>query len=85
MTRNQIVRLPITHEQIRYNKHGPGYVPCEVSGRWLQFSTTSHVSGGHELLEVNVMTNNGDGDRKLCELIIRKEDIVKALEQIRVE
>ena len=32
----KITKLPITHKQRQINLHDFGYVPCEVSGRYLQ-------------------------------------------------
>lgn len=45
MEKNKVVRIPISHKQRQLNKHGEGYVPCEVSSRWLQFADTGTTNG----------------------------------------
>jgi len=75
----------MTYKERKINEKGPGYVPCEVSGRWLQFP---EKSGGNfqigELMEVKVMTKGDSGnERLLCSLIITKEDLVRAINSVK--
>ncbi|HFK1761298.1 hypothetical protein [Bacillus cereus] len=77
MAEEKVIRIPISSRQRRVNERGAGYVECEVTSRWLQFH------GGHEeldLIPVDVMTEDKNGkDRKICELVLRKEDLLKAI------
>ncbi|MDM5188582.1 hypothetical protein QUF99_15035 [Bacillus sp. DX4.1] len=76
-TEEKVIRIPISRKQRRINERGEGYVECEVSNRWLQFHD---IVEDLELIPVDVMTENIDGkERKLCELILKKEDILRAL------
>jgi hypothetical protein len=55
-----------------------------VSGRWLQFSTggSAKLTEG-EYITMWVMTENSDDkDKKLCELIVTREDLQSALDLI---
>ncbi len=73
---DKIVRIPITYKQRKINEHGEGYVPCEVSNRWLQFENTSH----DDFVTVDVMTTADSGkDHKITQLLLKKEDILRAL------
>jgi hypothetical protein len=40
---------------------GKGYVPCQVSGRWLQFSEESTVLLSGEYIPIDVKTLGKDG------------------------
>lgn len=79
----KVVRIPITYSQRKINEMGEGYVPCEVSGRWLQFP--DNVSD-LRWIPVDVMTIGSDSTaRKICELVIGKEDILRAINSIEVD
>lgn len=80
MTEDKIVRIPITQMQRKLNEYGDGYVPCEVSERWLQFSKYSSENG---LIPVQVMTKGKNGDSLICELILKEHDILRALKTLR--
>ena len=62
-------------------KHGEFAVPCIVSGRWLQFSQRgSRRMGEGEVLTIDVMTEgSNDKPRKLCDLMITREDLLGVL------
>ncbi len=61
-------------------------VACEVSGRWLQFPEKSSKVSNKDLLVVNVMTlGNDDKEKKLCELVISRQDIIEMLNTISTE
>lgn len=81
----KVIRIPISREQRLLNKHGNGYVPCEVSGRWLQFGAESELIGDKNLLFVDVMTQNDSQARKICTLCISKEDIIRALSHVKAK
>ncbi|MDP1419219.1 hypothetical protein Q8G35_12435 [Peribacillus simplex] len=77
---NKLIKIPITNAQRKINEYGNGYVPCEVTERWLQFSENGSSNG---LVEVNVMTlGANDKPRKVCELVLTKENILRALENV---
>ena len=67
------------------NKLGRYAVPCQVSERWLQFpEQSSNMKQDGEWLCIDVMTRNqNDKARKLCELVVTKEDLLKVLESIK--
>jgi hypothetical protein len=68
------------HDRWR-RQHGDFAVPCVVSGRWLEFSQrgTTRIDVG-EVLTVSVMTDgSGDRPRKLCELMVTREDLINVL------
>lgn len=77
---NKIIRVPITYDQRKRNELGDGYVPCQVSGRWLKFS---EEASDDRFIPVDVMTmGENKVPRKICELIISKEDILRAINSI---
>lgn len=71
--------------QRQRNSMGDGYVPCMVSGRWLQFPKMSDgkcQSG--EFIDVSVMTlDSNEKPRKICSLVITREDIKRALKAVK--
>ncbi len=62
-------------------KHGDFAVPCIVSGRWLEFSQDgSGWSPEGEAITLSVMTDGSDDQpRKLCELIVARDELVRVL------
>ena len=65
----------------------PTDVPCEVSRQWLRFRPDSHRTQAGEFMFIDVMTalddDHGTGERKLCEVIVTREDLLRALETVR--
>jgi hypothetical protein len=58
-------------------------VPCQVSMRWLQFPETAHALRAGDFMQIDVMTvGSDDKERKICELILTKQDLVRMLEQV---
>lgn len=77
MEEEKVIRIPISSRQRRVNERGSGYVECEVTSRWLQFHGINEELG---LIPVDVMTEGENGkDRKLCELVLRRDDLLRAL------
>lgn len=77
----KITRIPISYTERDYNLHGTGYVPCNISERWLQFSKT--YCDGNGLVLVDVMTTGKDEHpRKICSLCLNIYDLKKELEKI---
>lgn len=80
---DKVVRIPISYAQRKRNEFGNGYVPCEVSDRWLQFPTEVD---SERYIPVDVMTQGAnDKYKKICELILSKEDLLRALNAIQVK
>lgn len=64
------------------NQFGQGYVPCEVSNRWLQFSEYTD----DRWIPISVMTlDKNEKPKKICELILSKEDVLRALNMMNKE
>lgn len=79
---DKIIRIPISYTQRKINQFGKGFVPCEVSGRWLQFP---EKVTDDRYIPLEVMTEgSGDSPKKICELIVSKEDIMRAINSIEI-
>ena len=82
---SKVVKFPVSYSQRIRNTMGKGYVPCEVSSRWLQFTENSggFFSTG-EYIGVNVMTlDQNEKPRKICNLILTREDLERALANVK--
>ena len=78
MDDNKVVRIPISYTQRKVNEYGSGYVPCQISSRWLQFDGI--ISKDLDFIFVDVMTKNDDGkESKICQLCLDAKDIMRAL------
>jgi len=83
---NKIKRIPIKPSQIKKNTLGPLHVACQVSQRYLQFQPDSYHCQAGEFITVDVMTElEDDKSRKLCSLILTREDLLAALENINAQ
>lgn len=70
---------------IRRIEEGPLFVSCHVSNRWLQFNPAAHydLRDDDDLLSFNVMTlDQNDEPRKLCEMIVARGDLQRALDAV---
>jgi hypothetical protein len=82
--KNKVVKIPISSTQRWRNRFGKYGVPCMVSGRWLQFSETFSAFADEEAIWLNVMTiDSEDRPRKICELCVTREDLMKVLNSIQ--
>ena len=64
--------------------HGLGYVPCNISDRYLQFDDTYHEETG--LVFATVMTGaNSESPKKLCSLCLNIHDLQEELSNIKPE
>jgi hypothetical protein len=62
-----------------------GKLRCEVSDRWIQFRPESDRFDDIEYLTLDVMTLGTDEkDRKLCELILDKDQLLDILAKLPV-
>lgn len=62
-------------------RYGNGFVPCEVSERWIQFPSKVE---DERWIPINIMTKSNDKDVKLCELIISKKDLLRAISSFKI-
>ena len=84
MSDDNVGHLRVAPGVRRRNRLGKRAVPCEISDRWLQFPETSDaVLGIGDMMVVAVMTNAFVGPRKLCDLTISREDLAKALSNVK--
>lgn len=61
----------------------PGHVSCEVSGRYILFDKFVHENG---LVLANVWSSNGKKDRKICDLVLKYDELVAAINNMhRIE
>ncbi len=86
MSNDKIKRFPYSKDRTRRLNTRKRIIPCQVSGRWLKFPKKVHIITGGGFLSVDVMTTTENSnletkDRKLCELVLLKEDLVKMLEE----
>ncbi len=82
---SKVVKFPISFSQRKRNEKGKGYVPCEVSNRWLQFPENSGgIFSTGEYIEIDVMTlDQNDQPKKICNLILTRENIERALSNVK--
>lgn len=80
----KVASLPVTSEQLVRNRIGPRGVSCQVSMRWLVFGEESDLLQGGEFISMDVMTYGQDEKpRLLCNLIVTREDLLRALSHVR--
>lgn len=85
MNRKNLIKFPMTQMERIKNQRGKGYVPCMVSERWIQFpkESGSHFDDG-EYIAISIMTyGSDDKDKKICDLVITREDILKAINSVK--
>jgi hypothetical protein len=77
---------PKSFTQRRKKELGPLAVECQVSGRRLQFHTDSSLLHGGEFISVDVIAGTAADlktpPKKICELIITREDLLEALAHV---
>lgn len=80
-----ITKFP-NHQERRNRRNLKNMIAkCQVSGRWLKFPEKASEVGGKGFIVIDVMTyGNGDEPRKICELILIKEDLIEILDKIEV-
>ena len=82
---DNVTKFPISMSERQKNEMGPGFVPCMISERWIQFPevSTGHFGGG-EFIEISIMTKNSKGkQREICNLIVTREDLLSALSAVK--
>lgn len=79
-----ITKFPSSGERRDSRNLKSGIVECQVSGRWLQFPEKVSEVGDKGFMVVDVMTLGIDETpRKLCEMILAKEDLIAMLVKIK--
>ncbi|WAC08066.1 MAG: hypothetical protein OS130_02405 [Thermodesulfobacteriota bacterium] len=79
----KITRFPGCKERRRRLNLAEGRVSCQVSSRWLQFPENATALSDGTYLVVNVMTlTPEEKERKICELVLLKEDLLAILEKL---
>lgn len=85
---DKVIKFPITHSQKRKNQLGPLAIKCEVSGRLVKFNPKSDfVRNDSEFIYLEIFPDS-DPDfpdkeqKRICELVLTREDLMKALEHI---
>lgn len=83
MDSDDVITFPVRDFQRQKNEAGRHAVLCIVSERWLQFPK----QGGAQLpigeaLPIRVMTKSGGKDKTICNLIVTREDLLRAIEAV---
>jgi hypothetical protein len=81
--KEKLIRIPISYKQRKINEYGEGYVPCEVSERWIQFP--DEISD-ERYIPISIMTTGSKQEnRKICELVVSMDDLLGAIKKIKVK
>lgn len=78
----KIIRMPISGEERNRNLYGAGYIPCQVSDRWLQFEDKYNPESGCVLVGVMTLDSN-DNPKKICDLCLNISDIKSVIQKIK--
>ena len=82
---DKIARFPVDSKKRKRLKEKQGRIECEVSGRWIQLPEASNKFSDIEYLHLDIMTlGTSEMERKLCELILDKEQLLKMLNDLPV-
>ena len=82
--KSKIIRIPVSRSEREHNIHGTGYVPCNVSDRWLQFSDTYDKE--LNLVFADVMTlDHNEKPKKICTLCLDVNELKAELAKIKPE
>ena len=82
---DKVVRFPGRPADRKRRDSNRGILRCEVSGRWLQFPDASDKFSDMEYLHLDIMTLGTDEQkRKLCELVLDKQQLLKMLSDLPV-
>ena len=79
----KITKLPITHKQRQINLHDFGYVPCEVSGRYLRFDETYCKENNFVFVDVMTTDTASEKPKKLCQLCLDVELLKRVVHKIQ--
>lgn len=83
---DKVIRFPGAHARRNRLDKRAGIVRCDVSDRWLQLPEQAYEFHNGTYLSIDVMTDKGEGKpRKLCELVLIKEELLAALEALPIK
>ncbi|MFM0239672.1 hypothetical protein [Paraburkholderia phytofirmans] len=83
---SNVKRFPGSKERRKRRDLNAGKVACQVSSRWLQFPERAANVAGEAFMTVDVMTiDSNDRPRKICELVLTKEDLNAMLLRVSVD
>ena len=81
-----VTRFKMKWSTRRRNQIGKGGVPCMVSDKWLAFPEQSDgFFQEGEYITIAVMTDAGDSPKCLSKLVVTREDLIRALEQVNAK
>ena len=79
----KIIRFPGAKKRRARINLNSRRVKCQVTDRWLQFPETASALADGTYVRIKVMTlDQTDKERKLCELVLLKEDLLTMLNRI---
>ena len=78
-------KTPVTLSSMIENKRDKNAVSCIISERWLKFDKESISIGAGETFFISVMTDVSGQPKKICRLAVTKEEILKALENVKLK
>jgi len=82
---DKIIKFPAGSKKRKRLNEKTGKLECEVSGRWLQFPPSSDKFSNIEYISLDIMTiGASDKERKICELIFDKQQLLKMLHELPV-
>ena len=80
MFEKNVTQFPTTPQKRVTRRLGARYVPCQVTDRYLVFPELSAGDvGGKEFIPIQVMTLVSGTPKRICEVILTREDLVAAL------
>lgn len=83
---SNVTKFPIGGFTRRKNRLGKFAVACQVSDRFLDIAPTSARLQGGEFITIDVRTgayDSNDKGRKLTQIIVTREDLMKALKSVK--
>ncbi len=81
---DDVIRFPVKGWERIKNRRGKRSVSCMISERWFRFAEKADWLRDGPVVFVDVMTDAGDGERKLCQLCIPLKELVQAVNNIEV-
>ena len=82
---DKVIRFPGRTADRKRRDSNRGILRCEVSPRWIQLPSASDKFSHMEYLHLDIMTlGTNEQDRKLCELILDKQQLLKMLRDLPV-
>lgn len=77
-----IIKFPVSYFERIKNSRGKLSASCIITDRWIIFHPNSTELKIGDVVWLDVMTSVSGKDKKICELAVCKEDILKAISNI---